>query len=53
MSVIFSKFRGKNAPIGKKLLDGYSDSQIMQGIGIQSVGLVKMNTLVPYHFLLI
>lgn len=37
----------------RKLLDGYSDSQLLQGIGIQSVGLVKMNTLVPYHLFLI
>lgn len=36
MSVIFSEFRGKTSSIRRKLLDGYSDSQIMQGIGIQS-----------------
>jgi hypothetical protein len=53
VSIIVSEFRGRPATIRKKLLDGYSDSQIMQGIGIQSVGLAKMNTLVPYHFFLI
>lgn len=53
MSIIISDFRGRPATIRKKLLDGYSDSQIMQGIGIQSVGLAKMNTMVPYHFFLI
>ncbi|KJZ77562.1 hypothetical protein HIM_03286 [Hirsutella minnesotensis 3608] len=52
-SVILSEFRGKDSPIRRKLLNGYSDSQILQGIGIQSVGLSQMNTLVPYHFFLI
>ncbi|KAH7000031.1 hypothetical protein EDB80DRAFT_896499 [Ilyonectria destructans] len=52
-SVIFGEFRGKDSIIRRKLLNSYSDSQIMQGIGIQSVGLAKMNTLVPYHFFLI
>ncbi|KAH7133428.1 hypothetical protein B0J13DRAFT_529339 [Dactylonectria estremocensis] len=52
-SVIFGEFRGKDSVIRRKLLNSYSDSQIMQGIGIQSVGLAKMNTLVPYHFFLI
>ncbi|KAK7421689.1 hypothetical protein QQZ08_009863 [Neonectria magnoliae] len=55
-SVIFGEFRGRNSVIRRKLLNSYSDSQIMQGIGIQSrssVGLAKMNTLVPYHFFLI
>lgn len=46
-------FRGKSSTIRRKLLNGYSDSQILQGIGIQSVGLAGMNTLVPYHFFLI
>lgn len=36
-TVIFSEYRGKTATIRRKLLDGYSDSQIMQGIGIQSI----------------
>lgn len=36
ITVIFSEYRGKAAPIRRKVLDGYSDSQIMQGIGIQS-----------------
>jgi hypothetical protein len=39
--------------IRRKLLNGYSDQQIMVGIGLQSVGLVKSNSLVPYHFFLI
>ena len=52
-SVIFREFRGKPSPIRRKLLHGYSDSQIIQGIGIQSVGLAKMDSLVPYHFFII
>lgn len=52
-SVIFAEIRGKDSTIRRKLLNGYSDSQIMQGIGIQSVGLAKMDSLVPYHFFLI
>jgi hypothetical protein len=39
--------------IRRKLLNGYSDQQIMVGIGLQSIGLVKSNSLVPYHFFLI
>ena len=39
--------------IRRKLLNGYSDQQIMVGIGLQSVGLSKSNSLVPYHFFLI
>ncbi|KAM4058028.1 hypothetical protein HRG_011017 [Hirsutella rhossiliensis] len=52
-TVIWADFRAKDSTIRRKLLNGYSDSQILQGIGIQSVGLAKMNTLVPYHFFLI
>lgn len=35
-SVIFGEFRGRDSIIRRKLLNSYSDSQIMQGIGIQS-----------------
>ncbi|KAL6876994.1 hypothetical protein J3F83DRAFT_432765 [Trichoderma novae-zelandiae] len=52
-SVILADHRGRESTTRRKLLNGYSDSQIMQGIGIQSVGLAKMNSLVPYHFFLI
>jgi len=37
----------------RKLLNSYSDQQILTGIGIQCVGLAKANTMVPYHFFLI
>lgn len=44
-SVIFGEFRGKDSIIRRKLLNSYSDSQIMQGIGIQSrSNLSKHNT---------
>ncbi|KAK5651979.1 hypothetical protein OQA88_11522 [Cercophora sp. LCS_1] len=39
--------------IRRRLISGYSDQQILIGIGIQSVGLVKASTLIPYHFFLI
>lgn len=35
-SVILADFRGRESTTRRKLLNGYSDSQIMQGIGIQS-----------------
>jgi hypothetical protein len=61
-SLIFGEFRlgrssstskRKPSTIRRKLLNSYSDQQIIQGIGIQSVGLAKADTLVPYHFFLI
>lgn len=43
----------KPSTIRRKLLNGYSDQQIMTGIGIQAVGLAQANTIVPYHFFII
>ena len=43
----------KPSVIRRKLISGYADQQIMVGIGIQSVGLVKAAAVVPYHFFLI
>lgn len=43
----------KPSVIRRKLLNGYSDQQILVGIGLQSVGLVTSNRIVPYHFFLI
>ncbi|KAI1153263.1 hypothetical protein F4825DRAFT_415771 [Nemania diffusa] len=37
----------------RKLLNAYSDQQILTGIGIQSVGLAKIDYMVPYHFFII
>ncbi len=39
--------------IGRKLLNSYSDQQLITGIGIQSLGLAQVTALVPYHFFLI
>ncbi|KAK4651138.1 hypothetical protein QC762_611660 [Podospora pseudocomata] len=39
--------------VRRKLLSGYSDQQILVGIGLQSVGLVKSWQLSPYHFFII
>ncbi|KAF2430795.1 hypothetical protein EJ08DRAFT_588420 [Tothia fuscella] len=41
------------AKIFRKLLLSFSDQQILTGIGIQSVGLAKMQSMVPYHFFII
>lgn len=35
-TVIAAEFRGKPSTVRRKLLNGFSDSQILQGIGIQS-----------------
>ncbi|KAK4159887.1 hypothetical protein QBC43DRAFT_246494 [Cladorrhinum sp. PSN259] len=43
----------KPSVVRRKLLNGYSDQQILVGIGLQSVGLVTSNRIVPYHFFLI
>ncbi|KAI8961077.1 hypothetical protein F5Y11DRAFT_242548 [Daldinia sp. FL1419] len=37
----------------RKLLNSYSDQQILTGIGIQSVGLAKRDSLIPYHFFIV
>ncbi|OAA44710.1 hypothetical protein BBO_04193 [Beauveria brongniartii RCEF 3172] len=52
-SVILTEIRGRPSAVRRKLLNGFSDSQIVQGIGIQSVALAKMGSLVPYHFFLV
>ncbi|PZD40655.1 hypothetical protein A1F97_04922 [Pyrenophora tritici-repentis] len=45
--------KSTSAPISRKLLQSFSDQQILTGIGIQSVGLAKMQTMIPYHFFII
>jgi hypothetical protein len=37
----------------RKLLLSFSDQQVITGIGIQCVGLAKMEFMVPYHFFII
>ncbi|KAG9241812.1 hypothetical protein BJ878DRAFT_427289 [Calycina marina] len=52
--IIFSELlRSTEAKIARKLLLSFSDQQIITGIGLQSVGLAKMETMIPYHFFLI
>ncbi|KAF6830985.1 hypothetical protein CPLU01_07038 [Colletotrichum plurivorum] len=52
-SIILQEMKGKPSNIRRKLLSSYSDQQILQGIGISSVGLARVNTMVPYHFFII
>ncbi|RMZ68903.1 major facilitator superfamily [Pyrenophora seminiperda CCB06] len=53
-TIIFLGLRkSTSAPISRKLLQSFSDQQILTGIGIQSIGLAKMKTMVPYHFFII
>lgn len=53
-TLIFQEMRrpasAKPSVLRRKLLNAYSDQQILTGIGIQSVGLVKIDTMAPYHF---
>jgi hypothetical protein len=52
--IMVKDFKGKSdSRISRKLLLSFSDQQIMTGIGIQSVGLAKLSTIVPYHFFII
>lgn len=41
--VIIAEMRGRESTTWRKLLNGYSDSQIMQGIGIQSMLAARTN----------
>ncbi|KAI1272640.1 hypothetical protein F5Y07DRAFT_379386 [Xylaria sp. FL0933] len=56
-SLVLQEARGrashKPSVLRRKLLNAYSDQQILTGIGIQSVGLAKSDSLVPYHFFII
>jgi hypothetical protein len=45
--------RRSEAKIIRKLLLSFSDQQIITGIGIQCVGLAKIQSMIPYHFFLI
>jgi hypothetical protein len=53
MIVVLSLRRNNESRILRKLLQSFSDQQIITGIGIQSVGLAKMSTMVSYHFFII
>jgi hypothetical protein len=45
--------RQSEAKVIRKLLLSLSDQQVLTGIGIQCVGLVKMKSMVSYHFFII
>lgn len=45
--------KSTSAPVSRKLLQSFSDQQIVTGIGIQSLALVKMKYMVSYHFFII
>ncbi|KAI1858678.1 hypothetical protein JX265_010771 [Neoarthrinium moseri] len=51
----FFRNRGRPSVVRRKLLNAYSDQQIMTGIGIQVVGLAQMDAafMAPYHFFII
>jgi hypothetical protein len=51
--IVLHELRSKEAKVVRKLLLSLSDQQVITGIGIQSVGLAKMKTMVPYHFFII
>ncbi|KAH7021169.1 uncharacterized protein B0I36DRAFT_333905 [Microdochium trichocladiopsis] len=55
VSLVFDEIRnsGKPSVLRRRLLNSYSDQQLLTGIGIQGVGLAKMSTMVPYHFFII
>lgn len=51
--ILLGLVKSTSAPISRKLLQSFSDQQILTGIGIQAVGLAQMGTMVPYHFFII
>ena len=51
--IVLYEMRKSEAKVIRKLLLSLSDQQVITGIGIQCVGLAKMQTMVPYHFFII
>ncbi|KAL3420583.1 hypothetical protein PVAG01_07028 [Phlyctema vagabunda] len=51
--IIHETLKKSQVKIARKLLLSLSDQQIITGIGIQSVGLAKRDSIVPYHFFII
>ena len=46
--------RGKSSRnISRKILNGLSDQQVVEGIAVQIVGLARADSMVPYHFFII
>ncbi|CZT09559.1 hypothetical protein WAI453_004750 [Rhynchosporium graminicola] len=54
LTIVLHEFRrGSELKVIRKLLLSLSDQQVLTGIGIQSVALAKMKTMVPYHFFIV
>jgi len=53
MSIIIHEMYGNPSRIRRKLLNSYSDQQLLISIGISCVGLAKVHQMVPYHFFII
>ncbi|CAG8976098.1 hypothetical protein HYALB_00002377 [Hymenoscyphus albidus] len=52
--IILREIRWRSeAKVFRKLLLSFSDQQVITGIGIQCVGLAKMEFMIPYHFFII
>ncbi|KAF1816025.1 hypothetical protein P152DRAFT_388483 [Eremomyces bilateralis CBS 781.70] len=51
--IIQEHLRKSEAKITRKLLLSFSDQQILTGIGIQCVAIVKLQWMIPYHFFLV
>ncbi|KAL2061242.1 hypothetical protein VTL71DRAFT_7515 [Oculimacula yallundae] len=51
--VLHEARRGSEIIVLRKLLLSLSDQQVLTGIGIQSVALAKMKSMVPYHFFIV
>ena len=46
--------RGKSSRnVSRKILNGLSDQQVVEGIAVQIVGLARAESMVPYHFFII
>ncbi|KAK2770319.1 hypothetical protein CKAH01_14808 [Colletotrichum kahawae] len=52
-SIVLFERKERPSSIRRKLLNGYSDTQILQGIAISILGLATTNRIVPYHFFII
>ncbi|TQN65857.1 hypothetical protein CSHISOI_09557 [Colletotrichum shisoi] len=53
MSIIVHEMYDNPSRIRRKLLNSYSDQQLLISIGISCVGLAKVHEMVPYHFFII
>ncbi|PBP26327.1 hypothetical protein BUE80_DR002575 [Diplocarpon rosae] len=51
--ILYEVRRSSESKVLRKLLLSLSDQQVITGIGIQSVALAKMHTMVPYHFFIV